>query len=89
MDWVSAQNKVTFDYLNKIPYRETIRKRLEELWNFEKYSAPFTEGGFTYYFKNDGLQNQSVLFRKKDQGEPELFLDPNQFSADGTIRFWM
>jgi prolyl oligopeptidase len=84
MDWVSAQNKVTFDYLNKIPYRETIRKRLEELWNFEKYSAPFTEGGFTYYFKNDGLQNQSVLFRKKDQGEPELFLDPNQFSADGT-----
>ena len=83
-DWVSAQNKVTFDYLKQIPYREAIRKRLEELWNFEKYSAPFTEGGFTYYFKNDGLQNQSVLYRKKNEGEPELFLDPNQFSADGT-----
>lgn len=82
--WVKAQNETTFGYLEKIPYREAIRKRLEELWNYEKFSAPFNEGEFAYFFKNDGLQNQSVLYRRKGNGEPEVFLDPNGFSADGT-----
>lgn len=83
-EWVKAQNQVTSEYLSKIPFREALRKRLEVLWNYEKYSAPFIEGAYTYYFKNDGLQNQSVLYRKKGDGQPELFLDPNQFSPDGT-----
>ena len=82
--WVKAQNDVTFSYLEKIPYREAIRKRLEELWDYEKYSAPFREGGATYFFKNNGLQNHSVLYRQKENGEAEVFLDPNTFSADGT-----
>lgn len=82
--WVKAQNDVTFSYLEKIPYREAIRKRLEELWDYEKYSAPFREGGTTYFFKNNGLQNHSVLYRQKENGEAEVFLDPNTFSADGT-----
>ncbi|MEY4106209.1 MAG: hypothetical protein RL181_551, partial [Bacteroidota bacterium] len=82
--WVKAQNDVTFSYLEKIPYREAIRKRLEELWDYEKYSAPFREGGTTYFFKNNGLQNHSVLYRQKENGEAEVFLDPNAFSADGT-----
>ncbi|MCB9082523.1 MAG: S9 family peptidase [Lewinellaceae bacterium] len=82
--WVKAQNEVTFGYLEKIPFREPIRKRLEELWNYEKYSAPFQEGDYTYFYKNDGLQNQFVLYRQKAGGDPEVFLDPNKFSADGT-----
>jgi prolyl oligopeptidase len=82
--WVRSQNDVTFSYLEKIPYREAIRKRLEELWDYEKYSAPFREGGVTYFFKNNGLQNHSVLYRQKENGEAEVFLDPNTFSADGT-----
>ena len=82
--WVKTQNDVTFSYLEKIPYREAIRKRLEELWDYEKYSAPFREGGTTYFFKNNGLQNHSVLYRQKENGEAEVFLDPNTFSADGT-----
>lgn len=81
--WVSAQNEVTFDYLSQIPYREAIRKRLQKLWNYEKYTAPFVRGDYTYFFKNDGLQNQSVLYRMKN-GEEEVFLDPNKFSEDGT-----
>jgi prolyl oligopeptidase len=83
-EWVKAQNQVTSEYLSKIPFREALRERLEVLWNYEKYSAPFIEGAYTYFFKNDGLQNQSVLYRKKGDGQPELFLDPNQFSPDGT-----
>ena len=83
-EWVKAQNEVTFDYLSQLPLRERIRKRLEELWNYEKYSAPFKEGGWTYFYKNDGLQNQYVLYRQKEGGEPEVFLDPNTFSKDGT-----
>jgi prolyl oligopeptidase len=59
--WVEAENKVTLDYLEQIPYREAIKKRLEVLWNYEKFSAPFKEGNYTYFYKNDGLQNQSVL----------------------------
>ena len=82
--WVKAENEVTFGYLEKIPFREAIRKRLEELWNYERFSAPFIEGDYTYFYKNDGLQNQAVLYRQKDGAEPEVFLDPNQFSPDGT-----
>lgn len=83
--WVEAENEVTQDYLAQIPFREAIRKRLEDLWNFEKYSAPFVEGDYTYFYKNDGLQNQAVLYRKQgDNGKEEVFLDPNKFSADGT-----
>ncbi|MBC9796877.1 prolyl oligopeptidase family serine peptidase [Sinomicrobium weinanense] len=83
--WVKAENKVTFDYLEQIPFRQQLKKRLENLWNYEKLSSPFKEGDYTYYFKNDGLQDQSVLYRKNDEGEEEIFLDPNTFSEDGTI----
>lgn len=83
--WVDAQNKVTQHYLGQIPYRDAIYRRLEKLWNYEKFSAPFVEGEYTYFYKNDGLQNQSVLYRQKgEDGEVEVFLDPNTFSADGT-----
>ena len=83
-DWVKRQNEVTFGYLETIPYREEIRTRLTAMWNFEKFSAPFKEGEYTYFLKNDGLQNQYVVYRQKEGGETELFLDPNTFSADGT-----
>ncbi len=83
-DWVRRQNEVTNAYLDRIPFRDAIRKRLSELWNYEKFSAPFREGAYTYYYKNDGLQNQYVLYRQKDGGQPEVFLDPNKFSKDGT-----
>ena len=82
--WVGAQNKVTFSFLDKIPYRETLKSRLEELWNYEKLGTPFKEGAYTYFYKNDGLQNQSVLYRRVGEGPPEVFLDPNTFSEDGT-----
>ena len=83
-DWVKAQNQVTFGYLSTIPYRNTIKARMEKLWNYEKVSAPFKEGKYTYYYKNNGLQNQSVLYRKDTSGNEELFLDPNTFSKDAT-----
>ena len=83
-DWVKAQNKVTFDYLAQIPYRDQIKQRLEALWNYEKVGAPTKEGAYTYFYKNDGLQNQYVVYRQKDGGPAEVFLDPNSFSADGT-----
>ena len=83
-DWVQLQNGVTNAYLNKIPFREAIKKRLTALWNYEKYSAPFKEGAYTYFYKNDGLQNQSVLYRERKGQETEVFLDPNKFSFDGT-----
>ncbi|KAA3440503.1 prolyl oligopeptidase family serine peptidase [Rufibacter hautae] len=83
--WVKEQNAVTFDYLAKIPFREQIQKRLTQLWNYPKYGAPFREGDYYYFYKNDGLQNQSVLYRQKGlNGTPELFLDPNKLSEDGT-----
>lgn len=82
--WVTEQNKITFGYLEKIPYREQIRTRLAEMWNYEKYGMPYREGEYTYFSKNDGLQNQSVIYRQKEGEEPEVFLDPNKFSADGT-----
>lgn len=83
--WVKAENEVTFDYLNKIPYREQLKDRLTALWNYEKVGTPFIEGDYTYFSKNNGLQNQSVIYRKKnDADEPEVFLDPNTFSDDAT-----
>lgn len=82
--WVAEQNKVTFGYLGKIPYREEIKSRLENIWNFEKFTSPYKKGEYTYFSKNDGLQNQYVIFRQKDNEEPEVFLDPNKFSTDGT-----
>ena len=84
-DWVIAQNKVSFGYLEQISFRDQIRERLEEVWNYEKVSAPFVYGEYIYYYKNDGLQNQAVLYRKKgENGQEELFLDPNKLSDDGT-----
>ncbi|MEM9547927.1 MAG: prolyl oligopeptidase family serine peptidase [Bacteroidota bacterium] len=85
MDWVNRQNEVTKSYLDNIPYRKDIQKRLSELWDYEKYSSPFKEGDTYYYFKNDGLQNQSVLYGSKDiKAEGEVILDPNKLSEDGT-----
>ena len=84
--WVEAQNEVTFGYLKQIPQRETIEKRLTTLWNYEKFGSPFKRGGRYYFYKNDGLQNQSVLYTQTTlDSEPELFLDPNQWSKDGTV----
>ncbi len=83
--WVKSQNDVTFSYLDNIKYRDKVKQRLEKLYNYERLSAPFKEGDYYYFYKNDGLQNHSVLFRKKGiDGTPELFLDPNTFSTDGT-----
>ena len=83
-EWVVNQNETTFSYLDKIPLREELRNRLEQLWDYEKVTAPFKEGDFIYYYKNNGLQNQYVLYRKKQGAEEELFLDPNTFAKDGT-----
>ncbi len=82
--WVKEQNRVTFGYLDNIPFRGDLQNRLEKLWNFEKLSTPFKEGNYTYFYKNDGLQNQYVVYRQKEGEEPEVFLDPNTFSEDGT-----
>ncbi|SEI06426.1 prolyl oligopeptidase [Rheinheimera pacifica] len=82
--WVKAQNKVTFNYLEQIPYREQIKQKLAASWNYEKVTAPFKEGKYTYFYKNDGLQNQYVLYRQLEDGSSEVFLDPNTFSTDGT-----
>ena len=87
-EWVKAENEVTFDYLNKIPFREELKERLSDLWNYEKVGPPFKEGDYTYFYKNDGLQNQYVLYRYKTGEDPstaEVFLDPNTFKEDGTI----
>jgi len=87
-NWVKAQNKVTFDYLDDIPFREKLKERLSEIWNYEKIGAPFKEGDYTYFYKNDGLQNQYVIYRYKTGENPdtaEIFLDPNTFKEDGTI----
>lgn len=82
--WVKEQNSTTFGYLDKIPFREGLKKRLEKLWNYEKLGSPFKEGNYTYFYKNDGLQNQYVVYRQKGDNEAEVFLDPNTFSEDGT-----
>ncbi len=86
--WVKSQNEVTFGYLDNIPYREELKDRLSKLWNYEKIGAPFKEGDYTYFRKNDGLQNQFVIYRYKTGEDPktaEVFLDPNTFKEDGTI----
>lgn len=85
--WVEAENKVTFAYLDKIPFRSKIKDRLTHLYNYPKYSAPARRGDYFFYTKNDGLQNQSVWYRQKGlDGTPEVLLDPNKLSADGTTR---
>ena len=86
--WVKAENEVTFGYLDHIPYRKELKDRLTSLWNYEKIGSPFKEGDYTYYYKNDGLQNQYVIYRYKTGEDPstaEVFLDPNTFKEDGTI----
>ena len=83
--WIEAQNAVTFGYLDKIPYREKLKARLTELYNYPRISAPFHRGETYFFTKNDGLQNQSVYYIQKGvNGTPEVFLDPNKFSTDGT-----
>ena len=85
--WVTAQNKVTFDYLNTIPYRGKVLERIKSLANYARYSAPFKKNDDVFFYKNDGLQNQSVLYVQKGyEGKPEVLLDPNSFSPDGTVR---
>jgi prolyl oligopeptidase len=86
-EWVAAQNEVTQDYLSDISFRESIKERLTTLWNYEKVSAPFIEGDYTYFYKNNGLQNQSVIYRYKNEEtieQAKMFLDPNSFSEKGT-----
>ena len=82
--WVTNQNEITFSYLDNIPLRGQLKNRLEQLWNYEKETSPFKEGDYIYYYKNNGLQNQYVLYRKKKDTDEELFLDPNTFAKDGT-----
>lgn len=82
--WVKAQNEVTNAYLDKIPFRIDLMDQMKRMWNYEKISAPFVEGNYTYYYKNNGLQNQSVLYRQDKTGKEDVFLDPNTFSKDGT-----
>ena len=82
--WVINQNNTTFKYLDEIPFRNDLKVRLEQLWDYEKISAPFKEGQYTYFYKNDGLQNQSILYRENNKNKAEVFLDPNSFSKDGT-----
>lgn len=83
--WVKAQNVTTQDYLKNIPYRSEIEGVVRDLFNYERVSAPFKEGNYTYFYKNDGLQDQSVVYRQKEGSEPVEFLNPNQFSDDGTV----
>ncbi|MEO9004064.1 MAG: prolyl oligopeptidase family serine peptidase [Ginsengibacter sp.] len=83
--WVKKENKVTDDYLSKIPFRDQVRSKLKSSWNYAKYSAPFKEGDYYYFYKNNGLQNQAVLYRQKGlEATPEVFIDPNVMSKDGT-----
>src|SRR5437868_5736459 len=85
--WVEEENKVTFAYLDKIPYRAKLKERSEKLYNYPKYSAPSRKGEYFYFYKNEGLQNQSVLYRQKGlSGVPEVVIDPNQLPPDGTSR---
>lgn len=84
--WVEQQNEATFSYLKQIPYRDKIKRRLTEIWNYEKRSANFSKGKYYFFYKNDGVQNQSVLYIQEGMnGKPKPILDPNKFSADGTV----
>ncbi|MDB5236326.1 MAG: prolyl endopeptidase [Hymenobacter sp.] len=82
--WVTAQNDVTFGYLSRIPFRDKIRERLTTIWNYERYGVPEQVGDYLVFSKNDGLQNQAVVYRQRGTEEPEVLLDPNKFSAEGT-----
>jgi prolyl oligopeptidase len=85
--WVEAQNRVTFAYLDRIPFRPALKNRLEQLYNYAKYTAPTRRGDYYFFSKNDGLQNQNVLYVQKGlNGKPEVLLDPNTWSEDGTVR---
>ena len=85
-NWVEEENKVTSDYLSQIPFREELKNRLTKIWNYPKYGVPFEKGGNTFFFKNDGIQNQSVLYiQKNNTDEPKVLLDPNTLSTDGTV----
>jgi prolyl oligopeptidase len=85
--WVKDQNQITFNYLNTIPFRENLKKRIKELNNYEKISAPFKKGKYEYFYKNSGLQDHSILYRRLvgSTENEEIFLDPNSFSKDGTV----
>ena len=84
--WIEAQNKITFGYLEQVPERERIKKRLTKLWDYERYGLPSKKGGRYFFHKNDGLQNQSVLYTMRSlDGDPRVLLDPNKLSEDGTI----
>jgi prolyl oligopeptidase len=86
-EWIQQQNELTFSYLENIPYRQKIQQRLNEVYNYPRYSSPFRAGEYYFFYKNDGLQNQSVIYIQKGlEGEPEVFVDPNLLSPDGTIR---
>ncbi|MFD0990453.1 prolyl oligopeptidase family protein [Mariniflexile jejuense] len=82
--WVKAQNETTSKYLKQIPYINELKARLSKIWNYEKVGAPFNEGKYTYFSKNNGLQNQDVIYRKQGEANATVFLDPNTFSKDGT-----
>ena len=85
-EWVEAQNKVTFGYLAQIPERRRLHARLQKLWNYERFGVPFREGGRYFYYRNDGLQNQSVLYTMASlSASPRVLIDPNTLSSDGTV----
>jgi len=85
--WVKAENNATFGYLAKVPFREKIRKRLTDIYNYPRYSSPMRAGEYYFFTKNEGLQNQAVIYVQKGlEGQPEVFIDPNALSADGTVR---
>ena len=83
--WIEAENTLTQNYLAQIPYRDSLKQRLEQLWNYPKMSTPFMKDSLTFYFKNTGMQNQSVLYVKTAEGKERILIDPNSFSDDGTI----
>jgi prolyl oligopeptidase len=86
LSWVDTQNELMFSRLESSPSREKIKARLTELWNYSKYSVPWKEGNRYFFFKNDGLQNQAVLYMQKTlESEPVVVIDPNKFSEDGTV----
>ncbi len=83
--WVKQENKITEGYLSKIPFREKVKNLLSQMWNYARYGSPFKQGDYYYFYKNDGLQNQAVLYRQKGlSAESEVFLDPNKLNKDGT-----
>jgi len=85
-EWVKAQNEITNAYLEKIPFRKSLKERFTQIWDYPKYGIPFSKGNLYFYFKNDGMQNQSVLYVQEGlEGEPRVLLDPNRLSEDGTV----